>query len=520
MRTFSAAICAALLLFGQTDPAAAQDVTLTSRDGAVELSGTLLGFDGDYYRLDTIYGELTVDGSGVNCDGPGCPNLSNFVAELRLSGSSVIGQNLMPLLIEGFARVNGYLVQRTQIDATHVEFKLAQRETERTIARFYLRATTANEGFADLLANEADIMMSVREVHRDEVQIAQDAGMGNLEAPGRSRVLALDALVTLVAPENPLRSLSLNDLARVLTGQIDNWADLGGPDAPIDLYVPPIGSGHDQALYDLVLAPVQGNLRADAIRVPGSRDLVQRVLDDPLGLGIASFAALGAARPLTLSGSCGSVLSANRQTIKTEDYPLSAPMFLYVPARRLPKLAREFLAFTRTPLAQMVIRRGGLVDQAPEETPLNNQGDRLVNAIRVTTDKDVTLADLQRLIQTFDQRKRLSFSFRFEPGSARLDAQSRSNVQLLAQQLEAGDYDTRHLIFAGFSDGIGPADANRRISSQRAQAVLSAVRNAAETADFDRVTLTAETFGEVLPMACDDTEWGRRVNRRVEIWID
>ena len=57
-------------------------MTLTSRDGDVEITGDLLGFDGEFYRVDTIYGELTVDGSGVLCEGPGCPNLSAYVAEV------------------------------------------------------------------------------------------------------------------------------------------------------------------------------------------------------------------------------------------------------------------------------------------------------------------------------------------------------------------------------------------------------------------------------------------------------
>ena len=61
MRWLRAAGCAALLLFGALRGAVAQDVTLTSPDGAVEITGTLLGFDGEFYRVDTRFGELSVD---------------------------------------------------------------------------------------------------------------------------------------------------------------------------------------------------------------------------------------------------------------------------------------------------------------------------------------------------------------------------------------------------------------------------------------------------------------------------
>ena len=65
MTALRAAILAALCLLVVPIAVAAQDVTLRSHDGAVEISGNLLGFDGEFYRVDTVYGELTVDGSGV-----------------------------------------------------------------------------------------------------------------------------------------------------------------------------------------------------------------------------------------------------------------------------------------------------------------------------------------------------------------------------------------------------------------------------------------------------------------------
>ena len=65
-------------------------------------------------------------------------------------------------------------------------------------------------------------------------------------------------------------------------------------------------------------------------------------------------------------------------------------------------------------------------------------------------------------------------------------------------------------------DGEGPADGNLRLSERRANAVLRAVSAFAGETD---VILSAEGFGEIMPMACDDTAWGRQINRRVEVWV-
>jgi phosphate transport system substrate-binding protein len=54
---------------------------------------------------------------------------------------------------------------------------------------------------------------------------------------------------------------------------------------------------------------------------------------------------------------------------------------------------------------------------------------------------------------------------------------------------------------------------------KRAEAVRRAVREAAPTADLDRISLSVDAFGEAMPLACDDAEWGREINRRVEVWV-
>lgn len=513
-----AAIFAALFLFGLAQPVFAQDVTLTSQDGDVEITGTLLGFDGEFYRVETQYGELTVDGSGVQCEGPGCPNLSGYVAEVSFSGSSTMAEVLLPALVEGFASRNGLKAERTQLDNTHFQYSLMGAETQVTVARFTFRVTNTDEGFADLLANEADVVMALREIRPQERQRAYEAGMGDMTDARRSRVLALDAMVPVVAPENPVRRISTSQIVQVLAGELTNWSDLGGPDAPITVHLPDSGSGLAQAVEDKLLRPGKRAIAADVQRHDRSSALASAIASDPFAIGLASFAEIEPAQPLTLTGSCGFSLAASRRTVKTEDYPLNSPMFLYLPARRLPKVAREFLSYVNSPAAQLVIRRSGFVDQAPELIPVNAQGDRFANAI-LSGGQGVDLNELQRMMHTLESMKRLSLSFRFETGSARPDAQSRSNVLQLARAIESGVYDTKRLMFVGFSDGEGPASGNQRIALARAEAVRKAVLSAAETVDAEHMQIEVAAFGEAMPMACDDSDWGRKVNRRVEVWV-
>ncbi len=517
MRILRAAVFAALFLLALPVASDAGDITLTSRDGSIELTGDLVGYDGEYYRIATEYGVLTVDGSGVTCDGPGCPNLGAFVAQLTFSGAPELSRALIPALIEDFAKRQGFVVDARAQGGEAQEIVLREAGGNgNKAAEITIFQKISDQGFADLLDEAADFALSVREASAVEKRRARDLGLGDLGSFRQARVLALDALVAVVAPDNPVRKITMAQLAEIFTGKITNWAELGGEDAPITPYLPIPGSGFSSLIDDRVLVGVKP---ADSVRFQSTNHaLVQAVARDPFGIGMAVLSDTGATDIVTLTGACGFEVAASQKAVKAEDYPLTAPLYIYRPARRLPKIGREFLRYLRSDAAQSVVRQVGLVDQVPQETTIDQQGRRLANAI-LAAGEEVTLERLQDMAGLMAEFSRLTLTFRFRIGSSEMDAQSQSNVALLAALLETGRFDGRTLRFVGFSDGQGGAEANQVLAAKRARRVMQAVREAAETLAEGRVDMDATAFGEALPMACDDSEWGRQVNRRVEVWL-
>ncbi|SMR82493.1 phosphate ABC transporter substrate-binding protein, PhoT family [Aliiroseovarius halocynthiae] len=516
LRLFRVAI-ASVLIAGSA--AQAQDVTLTSRDGTIELTGYLLTFDGEFYRVDTEFGILTIDSSGVSCDGPGCPSLGPFVAELTISGAHNMGAVLFPALVEGFALRKGYALKREEIQGVGTLYSLLEGGTGQEVARFTIKLTTSSEGFADLLSQQADMVLSMRQATTRERSLARDAGLGDLRIARQSRVAALDALVPIVSPGNPVTKISISQLAAIYAGKIQNWSELGGEDAPITPYMMDIEEGFGPVFMQDVIA-AQGATLSDRVVIhPTSRTLADAIARDPFGIAMTTYTQRGSGEVVELSGGCGFSVHASRASIKSEDYPLTMPMFLYLPERRLPQVGREFLSYLRTDSAQFVTRRAGFVDQALTRQSIRAQGDRMANAVS-TAGEEVTLEELQRMVRTLNGHERLSISFRFEGGSTLLDAPSRSNVALLAEALESGRFDGKQLSFIGFSDGQGAAEQNRNLSERRARAVRDQVLAQLEAFDPARVQMLIDAFGEAMPMACDDSAWGRSVNRRVEIWVN
>lgn len=502
-------------------PAAAADEVALRLPGAagVTMSGEILDHDGEYYRLLTTNGPVTLRAEGVICSGAGCPSGRGTVERLAFSGARPIAEALLPQLLAAFAQARGLTLVRRADDASHATYLLSDAGGQRR-AEIGVRATSTAEGIADLLAEEADIALAVRPASGREVAMLREAGLGDLTRPAQSRILGYDALAVVVAPDNPLRAARFGDLARVLDGTAFSWSAMGGPEAPIHLYLPPRRDGVEVALPMPLVAPGRAPARpaAPATRPAEAAALGAAVAADPLALGLIRLSVAAPAVPLALGGACGAAVEPRPETLRSGDYPLTTVLRLYLPGRRLPPLARAFLAWSEGAEARAMVTAAGFVGLGLDPVPLAGNGARLAAAIGAA-EGAAGLQRLQGLIAALAGGARLPLALRFQEGSAEPDAQARAGLRLLGEAMAAGRFDGQELLFIGFSDASGPPEANLALSRERAEAMRAAAERAAGQAGRDLVAMRALGFGPYMPLACDDTDWGRGINRRVEVWL-
>jgi len=101
----------------------------------------------------------------------------------------------------------------------------------------------------------------------------------------------------------------------------------------------------------------------------------------------------------------------------------------------------------------------------------------------------------------------------FATGSAGITPETFGEVQNLAAVLKA--YPDVKVKIVGHTDNTGNADANMTLSTQRAEMVMSKLTNLG----VDASRMSAEGMGQTQPAASNDTEEGRRQNRRIEVVI-
>ena len=170
--------------------------------------------------------------------------------------------------------------------------------------------------------------------------------------------VAWDALVVIVNKDNPVENLSLHQLQQVYLGKISNWKQLGGNDAPIDLYVRRGKmSGVGRTLRELVFHNFDQDFKASYV-VKSSGPVEKGVVKNINGIGVTgiSSAKRRDVKILKLNGKAPSY-----DNIKTGNYDLYRPLYLVTKIGKRDKKGRDFIRFALSRDGQDIIRSQGTV---------------------------------------------------------------------------------------------------------------------------------------------------------------
>ena len=102
--------------------------------------------------------------------------------------------------------------------------------------------------YTNLIEGKCDVIIASRDISRNEKAAAESLGVELETAP-----LALDALVFIVNPKNPVKNLTADQIRKIYTGEITNWKEVGGVDHAITPYIRDADSGSQEKMETLVM---------------------------------------------------------------------------------------------------------------------------------------------------------------------------------------------------------------------------------------------------------------------------
>lgn len=415
----------------------------------------------------------------------------------RIQGSNTIGEVLAPELLKAFYRSQGAQQVELAKGPVEVENNLEIRFANKNeISVVPIHAHGSSTGFVALHENKTELAMASRRIKQKEVKQLEER-YGNLRSKSTEHIIGMDGLAIIVNPDNPVSNLSTEQLAKLFSGNVTNWQEMGGPDQAIKIFARDKNSGTWDSFKSMVLKKHGVKLSPNAARYESSAELSDNVSKTPGAIGFIGLPYVLRAKALAVSdGKQGVPIYPTSFTISTEDYPLVRRLYIYEPSTISTKSdAHKFISFVLSQEGQEVVKKAGFISQ------------NIYPTMPVLSDTYP-----QEYITTVKNAQRLSLNFRFKSGTVLLDNKAARDLERVIQFFESNPGQQAMLI--GFSDSIGDPTNNRALSLQRARAVERALL--ARGINIKR----SVGLGEMAPIASNQTRLGREKNRRVEIWVD
>lgn len=164
----------------------------------------------------------------------------------------------------------------------------------------------------------------------------------------------IDGLGIVVHPESPVKNISIVQARHIFEGLITNWKDVGGPDAPINMYGRQIGSTTRSSIEDILM---DGGLLSRRIKEMKSADDVSHaVAADRNAIGYVSVRTMqDITRALSING-----VELNEKNLLINLYPLFRSMFFVVNGEPTADV-KKFIDFTLSDSGQKVLAATGML---------------------------------------------------------------------------------------------------------------------------------------------------------------
>ena len=217
-------------------------------------------------------------------------------------------------------------------------------ENENKGVTFTYNPTGSGSGIQAVLEDRCDIGLSSRYLKDSE----KESGL-------TETILAYDGIAVIVNPENPVTDLSLETIAKIYTGEITNWSQLGGSDGEIVLIGREAGSGTRDGFESITGTEDACQYRQE---LTSTGDVITAVSSNPNAIGYASLASVKeTVKAVSVDGVIPSEI-----TVKDGTYAVQRPFVLVTKTgATLSDTAQAFFDYATSAAAQEIISAAGVV---------------------------------------------------------------------------------------------------------------------------------------------------------------
>ena len=196
----------------------------------------------------------------TSCNGEDNTNLSQVFSDVTVSNFPVLdgSDSTSPLRYILMCKLLGFdyewqsspFIQNPEEAPKQVvpNYACSEEEARELMLNRLLNSNT-HQSFVNLIDDKVEVIITARSISRDEKVYAEEKGVTLIEKP-----IARDALAFMVNLKNPVNNLSIEQIQAIYTGDIVNWAEVGGLDCVMKPYVRNRNSGSQEKFELMVMA--------------------------------------------------------------------------------------------------------------------------------------------------------------------------------------------------------------------------------------------------------------------------
>lgn len=209
---------------------------------------------------------------------------------------------------------------------------------------FTYNPTGSGSGITAVAEGRCDIGLSSRALKDEE------------KAKGLNETtLALDGIAIIVNPQNKVSDLSVEEIAKIYTGEITDWSEVGGSSGEIVLIGREAGSGTRDGFESITKTEDNCKYRQE---LTSTGDVITTVSQNPNAIGYASLAAVQkSVKTLSVNG-----IKPSESTVKSGKYVVQRPFVLVTKKdTKLSDAAQKFFDYATSKDAADIIAKAGAV---------------------------------------------------------------------------------------------------------------------------------------------------------------
>lgn len=222
-------------------------------------------------------------------------------------------------------------------------------------ARIAVTGGGSGVGISSLINGTTEIAMASRNIKSKEMEMAKKRGREIEEI-----VLGYDGIVIITNLDNPIADIDSQTLGKIYRGEISNWKELGGDDAPIVVLSRDSSSGTHEFFKEYVVRENNTLKSAEygekTLYMPANESIKQEVRSNKYAIGYIGMGYMDN----TLKGLKVNGIEPSLENISNKTYPIAREIYWYINKNGKPE-GKKLVDYALSDEGQKIVQEEGFV---------------------------------------------------------------------------------------------------------------------------------------------------------------